>query len=60
MAISVVAPEWLVWVVIAGVVVLLVVAFGYSYLVWRDDPNRTTGLANDAPESQRAKPPDTP
>lgn len=60
MAISVVAPEWLVWVVIAGVVVLLVVAFGYSYLVWRDDPNRTTGLANDAPESQRAKPPDMP
>lgn len=36
-------PEAMVWVILAGVIAILVVAFGYSYVVWRDDPDRRTG-----------------
>jgi uncharacterized membrane protein len=34
--------EWLVAAIIAAVVVLLVVAFAYSYVVWKSDPARRT------------------
>lgn len=51
---SIVAMELLVWVVVGGVVVVLVVTFAYSYLVWRDEPNRQTGLSADPPTVQAA------
>jgi uncharacterized membrane protein len=34
--------EWLVAAIIAAVAVLLVVAFAYSYVVWKSDPDRRT------------------
>jgi uncharacterized membrane protein len=40
-------PESVFWVIIAGVAVVLVAAFGYSYVVWRDDPDREGGLPHD-------------
>jgi uncharacterized membrane protein len=43
-AVSIIAVELLVWVVVGGVIVLLVATFAYSYVVWRDDPDRSTGL----------------
>ena len=37
-----VAPEALVVAIVGGIVVLLVVLFGYSYRVWKTDPQRRT------------------
>jgi uncharacterized membrane protein len=37
-----VSPEWLAVGIIAGIVLLLVVLFGYSYQVWKTDPERRT------------------
>ena len=37
---AVVAPQLSVWWLVIGVVVLVVGTFGYSYVVWRDDPGR--------------------
>ncbi len=42
--VSIVATDLLVWVVVAGVVVLLVATFAYSYVVWRDDPDKHTAF----------------
>ena len=61
--VSIVAMDLLVWVVVGGVVVLLVVTFAYSYVVWRDDPNRQTGLSAEPPSVRSAEstePRDTP
>jgi uncharacterized membrane protein len=33
-------PEAIFWVIIGGVMAILVASFGYSYVVWRDDPDR--------------------
>ncbi len=37
-----VASEFLIGAIIAGIVVVIVVAFAYSYLVWKDDPAKRT------------------
>jgi uncharacterized membrane protein len=36
-------PEAMFWVLIGGVMLILVAAIGYSYVVWRDDPDRQDG-----------------
>jgi uncharacterized membrane protein len=48
--VSILATDFLVWVVVGGVVVLLTATFTYSYLVWKRDPDRRTGLF-DAPQA---------
>jgi uncharacterized membrane protein len=36
-------PEAVFWVILGGIGAILVAAFGYSYVVWRDDPDRQDG-----------------
>jgi uncharacterized membrane protein len=45
---SLVAPTAMVWVILGGVVVILVVSFGYSYVVWRGDPDKQDTSAREA------------
>jgi membrane associated rhomboid family serine protease len=33
-------PEVSIWVLVGGLGISLVVAFWYSYVVWRDDPDK--------------------
>jgi len=40
MLVAVVAPELMVWVILGGAVVIVGLSIGYSYVVWRDDPDR--------------------
>jgi uncharacterized membrane protein len=37
-----VSSEFLIGAIIAGIVLVIVVAFAYSYLVWKDDPAKRT------------------
>ena len=37
---ALVAPQLSIWWLVAGVVLLVAVTFSYSYVVWRDDPDR--------------------
>jgi uncharacterized membrane protein len=46
--VSLVAPGAMVWVILGSTLVVLAVGFGYSYLVWRTDPDRRDDSARAA------------
>jgi uncharacterized membrane protein len=53
---AVIAPQLSIWWLVAGVVVLVAVTFGYSYVVWRDDPDRIPhAQAVEGPQPERTE-----
>jgi len=46
--VSLIAPAALVWFILGSTVLILVVSFVYSYIVWRDDPDKRDRGATEA------------